>query len=85
MKLRSILIGMGSILNIFPAAAVRRIKLTVPDTDDEALRKDYEALRSDWEAVGGDMRTAMYEIDKDEETGGDAADELDTWNDDGGQ
>ena len=64
MKLRNILIGMGSVLSLCPATDVRRIKLTVPDTDDEALRKDCEALRSDWQAVGNDMRAAMKQMDE---------------------
>lgn len=76
-SLRNMLIGAGSILNLFPAP---RPPLSRPKFLD---RTDEEALESDLKAVGDDMRAAMKQID--EETGGDAADELDTWNDDGGQ
>jgi len=76
-SLRNILIGAGSIFNLFPAP---RPPLNRPKFLD---RTDEEALASDLKAVGDDMRAAMKQID--EETGGDAADELDTWNDDGGQ
>ena len=76
-SLRNILIGAGSILNLFPAP---RPPLQRPKFLD---RTDEEALESDLKAVGDDMRAAMKEID--EEIGGDSADELDTWNDDGGQ
>ncbi len=58
MKLRNILIGMGSLLDLCPARDVRSITLNVPAADDTA------ALRKDWEAVGNDMRTVMgKEID----------------------
>jgi hypothetical protein len=77
MKLRNLLIGAGSILNLFPAP---RPPLQRPKFMD---RTDEEALESDLKAVGDDMRAAMKEID--EEIGGDSADELGTWNDDGGQ
>ena len=76
-SLRNILIGAGSILNLFPAP---RPPLQRPKFLD---RTDEEALESDLKAVGDDMRAAMKEID--EEIDGDSADELDTWNDDGGQ
>ena len=77
MKLRNLLRGAGSIFNLFPppSAPLQRPKFLD--------RTDEEALESDLKAVGDDMRAAMKEID--EEIGGDSADELDTWNDDGGQ
>jgi len=57
MKLRNLLIGAGSVLDLCPATDVRSIKLTLPD--DDGFRQDYEALRSDWEAVGNTMREVM--------------------------
>lgn len=55
--LRNILIGAGSIFNLFPAP---RPPLTRPKFMD---RTDEEALESDWKAIGGDIQAAMKETD----------------------
>ena len=58
MKLRNLLIGAGSIFNLFPAPSP---PLRRPEFLD---RTDEEALASDLKAVGDDMRAAMKELDK---------------------
>jgi hypothetical protein len=46
---KNILIGMGSVLNIFPA----------PPSNPTANKSDLERLRSDWERVGSDFYQAI--------------------------
>ncbi len=75
MKLRNLLAGMGSILDLFP----HRRELQLPP-----VKTDEEALASDWQAVGGDIRAGMKQLDNVIEEIAEEA-ELDTWNDDGGQ
>ena len=55
--LRNMLIGAGSIFNLFPAPSppIRRPKFMD--------RTDEEALESDWKAIGGDIQAAMKETD----------------------
>ncbi len=54
MKLRNLLVGMRSILDLFP----HRRAIQLP-----SIKTDKEALASDWQAVGDDMRAAMKEFD----------------------
>lgn len=55
-SLRNMLIGMGSIFDLFPAP---RQEIQLP-----RVMTDAEALASDWQAVGDDLRSAMSkEID----------------------
>ncbi len=57
MKLRNLLIGMGSILDLCPAPR----PLSRPKFMD---RTDEEALASDWQAVGDGLRVAMKKMDE---------------------
>jgi hypothetical protein len=64
-RLKEILQGVGSVVDVFPradpAARVRRVHPYPTDTD---------ALRSDWERVGGDMKRAIDVVaDEQQKTG----------------
>lgn len=45
MSLRSFLIGIGSVLDLFPTTPDRDL----PKTDAEAFQRDWEALMDDWQ------------------------------------
>ena len=52
----SLLIGMGSVLDIFPASS-RRVYYSPSDFDSSL--SDFESLTADWEKVGGYIQTSM--------------------------
>ena len=55
MRLYQILLGMGTILSIFPSGSVPKIK--------SRIGSDKENMAGDWLAVGNDFRTAINNID----------------------
>lgn len=55
-SVNSFLIGVGSILNIFPTQKDVAYNKVCPS--------DTQVLKSDWKAIGGDFNTAMKKIKK---------------------
>lgn len=64
MKLRNLLIGMGSVFDLFPGPR-KPLHFPRPVSDEEAIR-------SDWQAVGDDLRAAMKKVDLEQERTNDA-------------
>lgn len=61
--MRNFLKGYGSVLNLFPSTPPPQITVKIHPKQD-GPQSDQEALRKDWEAIGKDMWSAMNDYSR---------------------